>query len=282
MAAVKELYGDYMAHFLNHPEIGPLILQAAQNGYSPDRLRGLLSTTKWWKDTSQSARQWEQTMAEDPASANQQIDQVLADITDQAATMGVPMDKARARKIAEDSLRFGWNATQLVDTLAHEAEGGTTGQGTIDVLTQTIKALSHQYMMPISDTTAFNWAMRVTKGEMVMDTVKFLLGEQAKSRYPALAAIIDQGGTPADYFAPYKQLAAKTLEIPEDSIDLSQGKFATVLQAPDDPTNPMRLSDFERLIKTDERFGYKYTNQANDTVDQLTMFIGDRFGVAAG
>lgn len=276
LAYVQKYYGDYMMHFVNDPEVGPLIIQAAQNGYDANRLRGMLSNTKWWKSTSQSARTWEQGMAEDPASANQQIDQVKANIHDQAETLGIALDDKRLTQIATDSLRFGWDATQIMDTLAQQPKGDA--KGTIDVTTQAIKALAKSYMLPLGDSAAFDWAMRIAKGEMSMDTVKFLLGEQAKSRFPALATVIDQGGTPADYFAPYKHIAAQTLELPETSIDFTQGKWSTVLQAPDDPTQVMRLTDFERMLKTDQKFGYQYTNQANDTVDSLTLFLGDRFG----
>jgi hypothetical protein len=277
-ATVQELYGDYMMHFLQHPEIGPIIQQAASNGYSADRLRGMLSATKWWKDTSNSARLWEQQMAEDPASANQQIDQVSASISDQASVLGLELSPAQIRTISEDSLKFGWDSTQIVDRLASMAMDGTSGAGTIDVLVSQIKGMAKNYMLPLDDATAFNWAMRVTKGEMVLETVKVLLGEQAKSRYPALAGIIDSGGTPADFFAPYRSLAAQTLEIPIESIDFTQGKWASALQSPGDITQPMMLTDFERLIKRDDRFGYRYTNQANDQADSLAMFIGEKFG----
>jgi hypothetical protein len=40
----------------------------------------------------------------------------------------------------------------------------------------------------------------------------------------------------------------------------------------------MRLTDFERVIKQDQRFGWKYTDNANDAIDSLTMYIGDKFG----
>lgn len=170
LAYVQKYYGDYMMHFVTDPEIGPIIVQAAQNGYDADRLRGMLSTTNWWKTTSQAARTWEQGMAEDPASANAKIDQMKANIHDQAETLGFALDDKRLTQIATDALRFGWDATQIMDSLATAPKGG--GVGTVDTTAQAIKATAKSYMLPIGDSTAFEWAMRIAKGEMTMDTVK--------------------------------------------------------------------------------------------------------------
>jgi hypothetical protein len=275
---VKENYGDYMSHFLEDPTIGHVILDAARQGWDVNKLYGALQKTDWWQKTSDSARKWEQHKAEDPASATQEVQEIYANLSDKARTMGLQIDNKRLMTMSEDIKRFGWDETQIIDGLVKEVSAGGIGPGSIDVTKHQIIGIAKKYMLPLSDGVAMDWAMRIAKGEMEIATVQVLLGEQAKARFPGLSDIIDKGGTPADFFAPYQETAARLLEVPSDSIDFTKAPYSQVLQAPEDPTQVMRLSDFERLIKQDQRFGWKYTDNANDAIDSLTMFIGDKFG----
>lgn len=277
---VEENYGDYMAHFLNDQEIGPIILASARAGEDANRLMGRLSKTKWWQNTSDAARKWEALKAEDPASATAQIQQAFASISDKAKTMGLGLNDAALMKIAEDSLKFGWSPDQLVDSMMNSVSPGGIGPGSIAVTKAQIMAMAKKYMMPLSDTTAMGWALSVAKGEMDISAVQAILTEQAKSRWPQMADLIDAGGTPDDWFAPYRESASRLLEVPPLSIDFTDPKWSTAVQDPNDPTQVMRLTDFETNIRMDPRYGYQYTKGANEMVDSLTLFLGDRFGRA--
>jgi hypothetical protein len=275
---VKENYGDYMSHFLEDKDIGPIILGAARAGWDVNKLYGEIQKTPWWQKTSDSARAWEQHKAEDPASATQEVQKIYANLADKARVMGLQIDDKRLMTMSEDIKRFGWDETQIIDGLVKEVSPGGVGPGSITVTKQQIMGIAKKYLLPLSEGVAMDWAMRIAKEEMTLETVSMLLGEQAKARFPGLADIIDKGGTPADFFAPYQETAARLLEVPSDSIDFTKTPYSQVLQAPDDPTQVMRLTDFERVIKQDQRFGWKYTDNANDAIDSLTMYIGDKFG----
>ena len=50
-------YG-YLAGFINHPDIGPILKQAAAEDWDEARLYGAVSATEWWRNTSAAQRTW--------------------------------------------------------------------------------------------------------------------------------------------------------------------------------------------------------------------------------
>src|SRR5690348_11276268 len=57
-AKIAEQYG-YVGAILDNPEVGGLLRQAANNGWTKERLQGAIFQTNWWKTTSATARAWE-------------------------------------------------------------------------------------------------------------------------------------------------------------------------------------------------------------------------------
>ena len=43
----------------------------------------------------------------------------------------------------------------------------------------------------------------------------------------------------------------------------------------------MSLSEWSDLIRTDDRYGWRYTKQANEEVSSLALALGEMFGKAA-
>jgi len=172
----KQLYG-YLASYLDDPEIGPILRQAAAGGWSTDMLQGALSKTNWWKTTSDTARQWDAQATTDPASAEKQILQKTSDIRDELVQQGINIDDATIRKVATDALRGGWSDTQTKAALDAELQRSPS------VLQSKVgadfRALAQQYATPLSDAAIQQWAAHSISGVSSDELYREYLGPHA-------------------------------------------------------------------------------------------------------
>lgn len=275
---LAENYG-YLAAFFDHPEIGPILKQAAKEGWTQTKLMGKLSATNWWKMNAETARLWEAEKTTDPATAKAKMDAAKLRVKNQAAKSGVVLSADRLEELADSINRFGWNDEQLTQAIATEAhyKAGDVQQGDLGSLISSTKALAAQYLIPVSDETAFNYAQKILSGEWDQDNVASILKDQAKGLFPQLTRLIDQGLTPATYLEPYKEMAARELEMNPSDIDWLDPKWGAVLNGFGDG-KPYSLNDWQKNLRSDPKFGYQYTHAANQQAADFAEFLGNKFG----
>ena len=104
----------------------------------------------------------------------------------------------------------------------------------------------------------------------------------AKSLYPHLSELIDAGSTLDDIARPYIGAAAQILGLPEDQIDMvsPSSKFRMALENVSGDKQPRRmtLTEWARTLRTDSRFGYQFTQQANQDAANIGLTIARAFG----
>lgn len=284
--AVYQLYG-YMAWALDIPEIGDILRSAAANpGMSTDQLKAQLEKTNWWQTTAQSEKQWQQLMAEDPATAQQQIGNKAAQIrTELTQNFGIVIDDYRLRQVAEQSLRWNWSDDQLKGALDAELRRvPNLLQSKIGV---DYKALADQYGVPMSDATISTWAAHGVSGVHSQEEFRQYLVQQASMRYAdnaPLQQFMAKGGTVGQFFDPYKQYAAQILGINPDEISFSDPKWTAAINARIDDKGtigPMTTDQWIQYIKSNPIYGYSKTSQAQAESAGLQNTIGSLFGKAA-
>ena len=113
-------YG-YLAGYLSDREVGPILRQAAKEGWGTAQLQGAIFKTNWYKTHSDTVRQFDATSSWTRHAQKQQIASQVAALQAQVRNVGMTIDPKRLSKIAVDSLRFGWNSQQI--TAAIGAEG---------------------------------------------------------------------------------------------------------------------------------------------------------------
>src|SRR5258708_1028556 len=123
----RQLYG-YLAAYLDDPEVGPLLQQAATEGWDASRLQGALYETNWWKTRSETARQWDALSSTDPATADLQRQQKMYEINQYALQSGARFSWDRMQEIAEHALREGWDSNRLKQATVMEGVRSTTDQ----------------------------------------------------------------------------------------------------------------------------------------------------------
>jgi len=102
-----------------------------------------------------------------------------------------------------------------------------------------------------------------------------------KSLFPALADQFDAGKTFDQIVDPYKQTAARILEIAPDSVDFQQPQWQRALTQMDEGSSQQRMMsarEWGDYLRRDRSFGYEYTNDAKQKAYQTANQIADMFG----
>lgn len=281
------LHYGYAAGWVDQPEVGPILLRAAREGWDPLKLQGEISGTSWWRSTSDSARQWANLTVTDPASAEQQRTQRIAELGAQAQTMGLALAPERLKLLAEDSLRFAWSSQQLRSALVAESSYSPqqAAQGQLGANTATVKALAASYFVPMSEQSAFQYGQALTAGTLTTDGLAVQLASLAKGRFPTLAKVIDSGVTPSAYFSPYRETIAQLLEVSPDSVDLlNDPRWSAVIDTvPQGGTmadrRPMTLSETQAYARGLPE--WDKTQNARTAAGNMAQFISSKFGRSA-
>lgn len=279
----RQMYG-YMSWALDIPEVGGILRQAASLGWSQAQLESAIEKTDWWKTTDDSAKQWQQLLANNPGEANSQIAQKEADIRSALVQQGVSLDDARLQQVASSALQFGWDDTQTKNALDSELMRSP------DVLQSQVgtnyKALAAQYAVPLSDPTIQQWAAHSISGVSSDEQFREYLSQQAQSRFAgnsSLTTFLQGGGTVDQYFDPYKQYAAQTLGVNPDTIDLTDPKWSAAINAKIDDKGTIGAMSYQQWVqymKTNPVYNYDKTTQGRDDAYSMARQIGTLFGAS--
>lgn len=263
---VRARFPSY-ALYLQDPELGPILRQAALENWDALRLQQAVQNTQWWHETSSAQRTWDNLVATDPATAQSQREQKLLQVSQEFSQIGFTPDPATLAKIVDDSLRHGWDANRItqaiIGTLPDTAAGLNPGdiQATIGQLTMA----ASDYYMPLSEDTAYDWAKRISAGTLSQPAAVEMLRSWAKTNYAWLAPQIDQGLTVKDFFAPYQQQVATIMGVTPDSIDIQNDPVWNQLTRVDDGDGTIRtptFADAQRLARSQP--GYAGTVDAQN------------------
>jgi hypothetical protein len=281
----NEISGEYgyLSAYLDDPEIGPILRQAAKNDWSQQKLLSALEKTNWWQTTSQSARQAQALQSTDPATYKQTWQQQRAQVASLATSMGLHLGGDRLDKIATTAMWSGWTDLQLERSLSHEFNYNPDKayKGTAGTTIQKLRSMSSQYLVPITDGQMQHWTRQVLAGSTTADDFSGYLADQAKTLFPWMAKAIDAGTTPGQYLDPYRSAAASTLELDPARVDFSQAKWRNLFETIDPKTGDRSergLANAMTLMRTDPRYGFDYTQGANNDAANFAQGLAQEFG----
>ena len=118
-------------------------------------------------------------------------------------------------------------------------------------------------------------------GKKTLEDFKQSFQEKAKMQNPHLTTQIDMGYSLDDISADYKKYASQVLDKPESEIDMSPtGKFNAAISTPDGKGGYRQLgmAEWVNTLRTDEKYGWQFTKEANDQVRQLGTNLAKTFG----
>lgn len=268
----------YLAAFLSNPEIGPLLRKGALEGWDEARLYGAVQATDWWRNTSASQRTWQMLVAEDPAEAAKLAGQTAANVQNRARALGLNLSSGTLQSIATTATANGWTDNQLVDELLRNVNWSQIAGGDLTALRDTIKQIGADFLVDVSDTTAQGYAVAIASGEMSEAGVMSVMQRQARQRFSWMADEIDQGVTPAGFFAPLRDTVARELGLAPEDVNMMDPQWMGMLEVAGDDgkTRAATIREAQLAARRDPRFAD--TSHGQDLLAQAAAGIRDAMG----
>jgi hypothetical protein len=271
----EELASNYgwSVGFLEHnPELKGLFDQAVKGTWTAEKFQAEIRNTKWWKTTSETARQAQALKSTDPATYNAQLSAARMQVQLLASQVGAALPSGQLGKIAESVLSAGLDEDGIRNILGNYVNFTKNGTltGEAGMHEYTMKQYAASMGVNISDQTLKNQAALVVRKMATTQDFEDQLREQAKSSYPAYANQIDGGQTMMDIATPYMQTMSTELGLPASSITLQDPLIKSALNGLDQNGRPAgkTLLDFTTQLRNDPRW-----NQTTTARDQA-MSVG--------
>lgn len=275
-------YGWSLAVINSNAELKSLFAQATSGSWTPDAFVARVRDTRWFKTTSDTARQAIILQKADPATYNARVAQATTAALAQARVMGTRMTSGQVRQIGIESVMFGWNTDQVRNAMGKfvTAVNGQFAAGAATYQLQ-YQQLAAQYGVAVSNATMGSWVRSAVLGSSTVENVRNSLIAQSTSRYPALAGRLKAGETLQQIADPYVQSYASTLEVNPNTVPLTDKLLQGALAARDAKGQPVAKSvwEFEQDLRKDPR--YMRTQQAQDKSMQMAHSVLQDWGVAS-
>jgi hypothetical protein len=194
-------------------------------------------------------------------------------------------DSTDFSKFVSDSINFGWEGETLKAKTYEEVFRRNIDGSYANPTAVTRAKKSNDYLrVQLTAKSYFNNASQESVERVLTGTVTnedFARQQRtiAKQTYGHLSELIDQGVTLEDLATNYKSSAAKLLEIDPNAIDMSQGDFEIALSYGEEgQKRTMTTGEWEKMLRTDPRYGWEKTNNAKTEARALASNIAQAFG----
>lgn len=277
---IATAYGHW-AIWLEHPELGPKIREWAEKKAGPGIIERELRATQWWQTTTQNQRTFDELEARDPATAQRQIDEAVQNVRQIVSQVGGFLEEASLSQLAREQLRDGWTPDEMVRAVYLELRKGTdpTESMRSGIIGQSLRNIARQYALPLSDESLDTWVSRIARNEYLMDDFQNYARRNAIGLFPSLAADLERGLTVETLVDPFRELAARTLEINPATIDFSDPKWNAALNFSDGQgRRMMTLTEWGRHLRETPEYGWEYTSQAHNRAYEVAESLGRMFG----
>jgi hypothetical protein len=257
-----------------------LVRATLDPNFTADRFDAEVKQTRYYNETADAAKAFDkQTQAE----RNADIEKLLAEITD---AYGDAFDSPQtARTVASRAARLGLTGNRLRNFVYAEAtkmapagtRAPTLESADADALRTTVREYGY---MPSDDEIMSVLTGQPDRKGMVLNQNALVdrAKNSAKALYPHLSQQLDAGLSLDDLFRNYRRYASAILELDENQIDfVKDPKWARAFGTSD--KGPMSLADWERELKTNQDYGWRFTNQANQQVSSVVSTLERAFGL---
>jgi hypothetical protein len=283
IAAMFPIYAVLLAD----PEIGPILREAASRNEDEAWLEARLQNTEWWQARSETARQWDLMLTQDPQTANQRREAVMAELRDIFGQLGFTQSEETIRDLAEQALRLGWTETQITDSVLalvpDAAPGpGTSGPGAGGTLVadmQTIRQSGRDYFHTVSDQTAFEWAKAVAGGTLTMEGITEQFRRQAELSFAWAAPGLQSGFTMAQLMQPMQDTISQTMDLAPQQIDFQGDSYwGNLLYLPGEDGQVRAPTTKDALTLARRHVDYKQTSDAQQRTTNFVETAARRMG----
>lgn len=237
-----------------------------------------LMATKYYQDTTSKQRAYD-TMAMPDRIAS--IDMTKKAIADKYGELS--LGDADIEKIAEYAVRNALSELALTQYVYSYANLNAGKAITETVNAGKLRAVARAYgynpgnLDDLIESILTGEKVGITGQVYTEDTLRQKAKDYAKILYPHLNQQLDNNYSLEDIFEPYKEVAARTLDISPNQIDFADNKWKKALSQTAQGTQ-MNLGEWETEIRSNPDYGYQYTKQAIKDSQDMAFFIARAFG----
>lgn len=276
-AEMASNYGWSFAFLESNPELSRLFTKAVQGNWTADKFQASLRDTKWFKTTSDTARQVQLQQKTDPATYQASLDAAKMQVKELAAQVGAAVPAAQLGNIAKTVMLTGMQEDGIRDTLGkYVGFSGKTLTGEAGMHAYTMKQYADSQGVSLSDQTIKNQAALVVRKLATTKDFELQVNQQAASAFPGYTDQINAGQTMDQIASPYMQTMAQELELPTTNISLQDPTIKSALNGLNAEGKPAgkTLLDFTTQLRQDPRWA-KTKNAQDQTASVSHQVLGD-------
>ena len=251
-------------------EMGAFLREAVEKEYSPEMFLAKYQGTNYYKTNDATRRAWD---SNDAATKISLIDKQELFLKGQFGNLFA--DPAQLRIVARETSRSGMKDAQL----ANYVYGRALAAKNTDLLDSSpdavaLKKLAGGYFVKLTPKQIEDVLVGATTSIDLENKMRF----NAKSMNPHLASSIDAGLSLEDIAAPVRGYISRTLEMPESAIDFNNEKYMRLLGKSNNGDGQKTLAEVVREVKTNEEYGWQFSNAANQQAGNLVGAMARMFG----
>ena len=294
--AVQQFFPNYTAEWLSENGVAhfgqdlidlfrrvaaPGSVFDVSTGAGRERIRAEIRKTVYWQTTLTAAKNFDQLTEIDRANTVERTKQRLAQ------TYGnIGLDQTTLNELALNVARNGLTGLgeqqAVYNTVFRVApDRPAQAQRALEgVDADRIRSLGRAYNFDVTNeqiqSILTGTPERSTGLVLTEDGLRERMQKAVKGAMPQLAEQIDAGLTLEDISRNYRRYAASLLEKSEEEIDMFQGPYLEAFGNREQ--GQLSLGEWTQKVKSDPRFGWQFTNQANRMAGDIALTIARAFG----
>tara|TARA_R110000868_G_scaffold425_3_gene3395 strand:- start:1826 stop:3247 length:1422 start_codon:yes stop_codon:yes gene_type:complete len=290
---IQEEFGSLWDVYNSDLEVKKVIDDAVKGGYQDDenKMNAKLQNTSWYRTTQQSARQWAVQQSTDPATAESRVVASIEEIRTNASSQGFTLDDVSLRKLATDSIKFGWDSQQKLNALGSEQVanaqlGGAQGMADLrqSFVGRNLRAKAAAFFQKPSEELISSFTQQILLGQKSEVQFEEAMRDSARTQFRSLQPALDKGQDVDTAMYAYKQQAESILgsSIDPTQIDWTQDKWNKALNFQDAKTGEYRQMDlweWNKYLRTLPE--WQNTNEAKSAYGDLAISLARGFGKTA-
>lgn len=289
---IRTYYPD-IAPFLGDPAIKMILYAAAINDWDDRKIEAAILATSYWKTHGPVSRDFDKLLAQDPKGAEQAINRAKGVVGDLFARNGQKVDDRMLGELAKQAIRRGDINVQgfvvnpdglngmVAFALNSRGKGAELPAGEAAFNADTLGAIARAYLIPMDRRSLEDWSVKILNGQASEEQFRSYVANLAKGQWrndPDVVAAMDAGTSPAEFFAPHRNLIAQTLELNPEAIDLTDARYREVTQFHDGKQRrSMTLGEVTEWARSQDAFKNTREYQAKEDGMAVNMlrFMGE-------
>ena len=286
---VQEEFGPLWDVYNSNPDVKDVLDRSVQEGWFNDetKLSESLRGTSWYRTTERAARQFAIRQSTDPAQVEDEILAKIEDVRGSASANALSFDESTLRKLATDTIKYGWSEQQQLNALGSEAvaqarAGGARGVADLrsGFVGQDLRKTAAAYAQKPQDELLDSWITDIMTGKKTQEQWKDLMRSTAATQFRSLQPALDKGQDVTTAMFAYKQQASRILGEVMDTtdIDWTDSKWNPALNYRDPKTNEYRQMDLWEWNKYLRGMSeWQQTTEAKNVYGNVAMSLQNAF-----